>query len=92
VEDAQKKTHLDLAPAALGGASGIAFAAAIFTYGLTAAGLSHEEIESPQAWSAAAEIFLKNFNHTIHVINFFTLLSVFFSPVCGGKLSAHGGK
>jgi EmrB/QacA subfamily drug resistance transporter len=73
----------------IGGASGIAFAAAIFTYGLAAAGLTHEQIESPQAWSAAPEMFLQSFNHTIHVINFFTLLSVFFSAVRGGKQPAH---
>lgn len=73
----------------IGGASGIAFAAAIFTYGLAAAGLSQEQIESPQAWSAAPDIFLKNFNHTVHFINFFTLLSVFFSAVRGGKQPAH---
>jgi len=42
--------------------------------------------------SAEAEMFLKNFNHTIHVINFFTLLSVFFSAVHGGKQPAHGDK
>ena len=71
--------------ARIGGATGVAFSAAIFTYGLAAAGLSQGQIESPQAWGAAPDIFLRNFNHTVHVINFFTLLSVFFSAIRGPR-------
>lgn len=77
--------------ARIGGATGVAFSAAIFTYGLAAAGLSHGQIESPQAWGAAPEIFLRNFNHTVHVINFFTLLSVFFSAIRGGRQNGPTG-
>jgi EmrB/QacA subfamily drug resistance transporter len=71
--------------ARIGTSTGVALSAAIFTYGLAAGGLSQQQIESPQSWSAAPEIFLSNFNHTVYVINFFTLLSVFFSAVRGGR-------
>ena len=58
---------------------GTALSATLFTYGLTAAGLSHLQTESPQAWGSSPEIFVQTFSHTVHIINFFTLLSVFFS-------------
>jgi hypothetical protein len=68
-----------------GGAMGVAVAATLFTYGLTAAGLSSLQIESPQSWGAAPEIFVRSFNHTVHIVNFFTLLSIFFSAVKGSR-------
>jgi MFS family permease len=68
-----------------GGAMGIALSATLFTYGLTAAGLTPLQIESPQSWSASPEIFVRSFNHTVHIINAFTLLSVFFSAVRGAR-------
>lgn len=68
-----------------GGAIGIALSTTLFTYGLRAAGLTQLETESPQSWSAAPEIFVHSFNHTVHIINFFTLLSVFFSAVRGAR-------
>ena len=71
--------------ARMGGAMGTALAATLFTYGLTAAGLDHLAIESPQAWSATPEIFVRTYSHTIHIVNFFALLSVFFSAVRGGN-------
>lgn len=71
--------------ARIGGAMGTALSATLFTYGLTAAGLSHLQTESPQAWSSSPEIFVRTFSHTIHIINLFALLSVFFSAVRGGK-------
>jgi len=71
--------------ARVGGAMGTALSATLFTYGLTAAGLSHLQAESPQAWSSSPEIFVRTFSHTIHIINFFALLSVLFSAVRGGK-------
>jgi hypothetical protein len=78
--------------ARIGAASGISFSAAIFTFGLSAAGLTADQIESPHAWSAAPDIFLKNFNHTVHVLNFFALLAVFFSAMRGGKHMGHSVK
>jgi EmrB/QacA subfamily drug resistance transporter len=66
-----------------GGAMGVALSATLFTYGLAAAGLSPLQIESPESWGAAPEIFVGSFNHTVHVVNFFTLLSVVFSVVRG---------
>ena len=48
-------------------------------------GLSRAQIESPQSWGAAPEIFVHSFNHTVHVVNFFTILSVFFSAVRGPR-------
>lgn len=71
--------------ARIGGSMGTALSATLFTYGLTAAGLSHLEIESPESWGSSPEIFVRTFSHTIHIINFFALLSVFFSAVRGGK-------
>ena len=68
-----------------GGAMGIALSTTLFTYGLTAAGLTQLQIESPQSWSASPETFVRSFNHTVHIINAFTLLSVFFSAVRGGR-------
>jgi hypothetical protein len=68
-----------------GGAMGVAVSATLFTYGLTAAGLSSLQIESPQSWGASPEIFVHSFNHTVHIVNFFTLLSIFFSAVKGSR-------
>jgi hypothetical protein len=68
-----------------GGAMGVALSATLFTYGLAAAGLSSLQIESPESWGAAPEIFVGSFNHTVHVVNFFTLLSVIFSVVKGSR-------
>jgi EmrB/QacA subfamily drug resistance transporter len=68
-----------------GGAMGVALSATLFTYGLSVAGLPSAEIESPQSWSTAPEIFVRSFNHTVHIVNFFTLLSVFFSAVRGSR-------
>ena len=68
-----------------GGAMGVALSATLFTYGLTAAGLSPLQIESPESWGAAPDIFMKSFNHTVHIVNFFTIVSVFFSAVRGRR-------
>jgi len=68
-----------------GGAIGVAVSATLFTYGLTVAGLSSLQIESPQSWGASPEIFVRSFNHTVHIVNFFTLLSIFFSVVRGSR-------
>ena len=68
-----------------GGAMGVALSATLFTYGLAGAGLSRAQIEAPQSWGAAPEIFVQSFNHTVHIVNFFTLLSVFFSAVRGAR-------
>lgn len=68
-----------------GGAMGIALSATLFTYGLAAAGLTPAQIESPQSWGTAPDIFIRSFNHTVHIVNFFTLLSVFFSAVRGRR-------
>jgi hypothetical protein len=68
-----------------GGAMGVALSATLFTYGLAAGGLSPLQIESPQSWGAAPEIFVRSFNHTVHIVNFFTLLSIVFSIVRGSR-------
>lgn len=68
-----------------GGAMGVALAATLFTYGLAAAGLTPAQIESPQSWGTTPHIFIRSFNHTVHIVNFFTLLSVFFSAVRGTR-------
>lgn len=65
--------------ARIGGAIGIALSGAILTYLLSASGLTSEQIESPQSWSAHPDTFLKAFNATVHIINGFALFSIFFS-------------
>lgn len=72
----------------IGAATGTTLSATLFTHGLANAGLSRIEIESPQSWGAAPEIFSQTFSHTIHIINFATLMAVFFSAVRGGKRGA----
>ncbi|HEY2923124.1 MAG TPA: MFS transporter [Candidatus Binatia bacterium] len=68
-----------------GGAMGVALSATLFTYGLASAGLTRAQVESPQSWGEAPEIFVHSFNHTVHLVNIFTLLSVFFSAVRGRR-------
>jgi EmrB/QacA subfamily drug resistance transporter len=68
-----------------GGAMGVALSATLFTYGLTTAGLSPLQIESPESWGASPDLFMKSFNHTVHIVNFFTIVSVFFSAVRGRR-------
>jgi EmrB/QacA subfamily drug resistance transporter len=68
-----------------GGAMGVALSTTLFTYGLAAAGLTPLQIESPQSWGTSPEIFVRSFNHTVHIVNIFTLLSVFFSAVRGSR-------
>jgi hypothetical protein len=52
---------------------------------LSAAGMSPSQIESPQSWSSTPEPVIGSFSHTIHIINLFTLLAVFFSAVKGTR-------
>jgi EmrB/QacA subfamily drug resistance transporter len=71
--------------ARVGGAIGIALAGAIMTYALGAHGLTPEEIESPESWSAAPRQFLSAFSFTAHFLNGFALLAVLFSMLRGGN-------
>jgi MFS family permease len=71
--------------ARVSGAGGIALATTLFTYWLSTAGLTQLEIESPQAWRAAPETFMESFNRTVHIVNLFAVLSVFFSAARGGR-------
>ncbi|HTN73313.1 MAG TPA: MFS transporter [Methylomirabilota bacterium] len=68
-----------------GGALGVAMASTLFTFMLSAAGMSPAQIESPRSWSSAPEPVIGSFSHTIHIINLFTLLAVFFSAVKGTR-------
>src|SRR5713226_1612252 len=85
MEKAGTASGMTATTARTGGAMGISLSATLFTYGLTAAGLTQLQIESPQSWSASPEIFVRSFNHAVHMINFLTLLSVFFSAVKGAR-------
>jgi EmrB/QacA subfamily drug resistance transporter len=69
----------------IGASCGVAFCTTLFTYGLTIAGLTRSQVEMPQSWGSFPDVFMRTFNHTVHIINFFTLLSVLFSAVRGGK-------
>jgi MFS family permease len=68
----------------IGGAMGIAISGAMMTYALGANGLTPAQIESPESWTAAPEIFLKSFSFTVHLINGFALLAIFFAAIRGG--------
>jgi EmrB/QacA subfamily drug resistance transporter len=68
-----------------GGAMGIALSTTIFTYGLAAAGLSGAQLELPQDWGASPAIFVQSFNHTIHIVNLFTVLAIVFYAVRGSR-------
>lgn len=76
---------MSVTTARVGGATGTALSATLFTHGLASAGLSQTEIESPQAWGASPDIFSQTFSSTVHIINLATLMAVFFSAVRGKK-------
>ena len=69
----------------LGASCGVALSTTLFTYGLTIAGLTRSQIEFPQSWGVFPDAFMQTFNHTVHIINFFTLFSVLFSAVRGSR-------
>lgn len=71
--------------ARVGGAIGIALSGALMTYALGASGLTSEQIESPESWSAAPRHFLNAFSFTAHFLNGFALLAVLFSALRGGN-------
>jgi MFS family permease len=72
---------MNMTTARIGGAVGLAVGSALFTYGLSTGGLPSAEMASSVGSTDAQEVFLKSFKHTIHVLNFFGLLAVFFSAV-----------
>ncbi|MGH7816897.1 MAG: MFS transporter, partial [Candidatus Binatia bacterium] len=74
-----------LTTARIGGAMGIALSGAIMTYALGANGLSPEQIESPESWTASPDIFLKSFSFTVHWVNAFAILAVFFAAMRGSR-------
>lgn len=76
---------MTLTTARIGGAMGIAISGAIMTYALGANGLTPAQIESPESWSAAPQIFLKSFSFTVHLINGFALLAIFFAAMRGSR-------
>lgn len=69
----------------IGSSCGVAFCTPLFTYGLMIAGLTRAQVEAPQRWGSFPGAFMHTFNHTVHIINFFTLLSVLFSAMRGGR-------
>jgi EmrB/QacA subfamily drug resistance transporter len=69
--------------ARIGGAIGIALSGAIMTYALTASGLTLEQIESSEGWTNSPTVFLDSFKFTVHFINVFAVLSVFFALIRG---------
>jgi len=76
---------MTITTARIGGAAGITLSTAIFTYGLTAAGLTQLQVGSPESWGSSPEIFIKTFSHTVFIINFLALLSIIFSAMRGEK-------
>jgi EmrB/QacA subfamily drug resistance transporter len=69
----------------LGASCGVALSTTLFTYGLTIAGLTRSQIEFPQSWGLFPGAFMHTFNHTVHIINSLTLLSILFSASRGGR-------
>jgi hypothetical protein len=69
--------------ARIGGAIGIALSGAIMTYALTASGLTLEQIDSSEGWTNSPTVFLDSFKFTVHFINVFAVLSVFFALIRG---------
>ena len=68
-----------------GGAMGVALSATLFGYILTAAGLGASQIGLPESWHAEPNIFMGAFRTTIHVLNLFAVLAIFFSAVRGKR-------
>jgi EmrB/QacA subfamily drug resistance transporter len=68
-----------------GGAMGVALSATLFGYLIAAAGLTSSQVNSPEGWRAAPEIFMSGFSTTIFVLSFFTVLAVFSSAVRGAR-------
>lgn len=68
-----------------GGAIGVTLSATLFGYLLTAAGLTSSQVNSPEGWRAAPEIFMGGFSTTIYVLSCFTVLAVFSSAVRGAR-------
>jgi hypothetical protein len=71
--------------ASTGGAMGVALSATLFGYILTAAGLGASQIGLPESWHAEPNIFMGAFRTTIHVLNLFAVLAIFFSAVRGKR-------
>lgn len=76
---------MTITTARVGGAIGIALSGALLTHALSSSGLTPEQIESPQSWSAAPAVFLSAFSYTVHLLNIFALLAIFFSAIRGNK-------
>jgi EmrB/QacA subfamily drug resistance transporter len=68
-----------------GGAMGVALSATLFSSVLTAAGLSREQIEAPQSWSAFAPNVVTAFDQTVFIISLFSVLAVVLSAVRGPR-------
>ena len=73
-----------------GGAMGVALSATLFSYILSAAGLSQAQIESPKTWSTMPESVIGSFDRTILIVSFFSLLAVLFSSVRGPRRDRAG--
>jgi MFS family permease len=76
---------MTLTTARIGGAMGIALSGAVMTHALAVNGLTPEQIQSPQSWAAAREVFLQAFQFTVHLVNGFAILAVFFSAARGTR-------
>jgi EmrB/QacA subfamily drug resistance transporter len=66
-----------------GGALGVALSATLFSAVLTAAGLSQNQIETPQGWSVVAETVVAAFGRTVLIISLLSVLAVAFSAIRG---------
>jgi EmrB/QacA subfamily drug resistance transporter len=67
----------------VGSAAGVVVVATLFTYLLTASGLSPAEIESVERWSLLPRPFLRSFELSVYAVNVFAFLAILFSAARG---------
>jgi MFS family permease len=72
-----------------GGAFGVALAATLFSSILSTAGLSQDQIETPQSWGAAADTVVVAFDRTVFIIALFSVLAAFFSSMRSKRETIH---
>jgi EmrB/QacA subfamily drug resistance transporter len=74
---------MNVTTARIGGTVGLAIGSAVFTYALSTGGFTHAQVPSTGDWNAEPEVFLTSFRYTLHLMNIFGLLAVFFAAVRG---------
>jgi EmrB/QacA subfamily drug resistance transporter len=79
---------MNVTTARIGGTIGLAIGSAIFTYALSTGGFTHAATASTGDWNAEPEVFMTSFKYTLHILNVFGLLAVYFAAARGRKADA----